>query len=121
MPNNQSPNPRHSIGRQAEAGAARWVEARGGVILARNYFAKGGELDLVAEWYLDLVFIEVRARITAVRWVDPEQTVTFPKQLRIERAARQFLSSYQGRATGIRFDILAWDGSFWKHLPRAWR
>lgn len=118
---NSNTNPRQALGKSAEVLAAQWLTEHGAIVLVRNYRVKGGEIDLVVEWGIDLVFVEVRARISAGRWVRAEETVTFPKQLRIERAARQFLQTYRGRATGIRFDVLAWDGRSWIHLPRAWR
>jgi putative endonuclease len=49
-------------GAQAEETAARFLAARGLVVIARNYRTRQGEVDLVARDGDTLVFVEVRAR-----------------------------------------------------------
>lgn len=101
-------------GRKAEALAERWLTERGLRTLSRNYRCRQGELDLVmADDGEDLVVIvEVRYRRNAT-FGTPEQTVTAGKQRRIVSAARRFLAQHPqaGRAAGVRFDVLALQGS----------
>jgi putative endonuclease len=72
-------------------------------LLACPYVARDGEIDIVADDHGCLVFVEVKARR---RDPHPEDAVTGPKRLRIERAAREYRQRY--RPSGpYRFDILA--------------
>jgi putative endonuclease len=57
------PDPRHELGRRAEAAAAAWLIGKGWRVLARRWRSTAGELDLVC---LDggsvLVAVEVKLR-----------------------------------------------------------
>lgn len=92
-------------------------------VLRKNYRTKSGEIDLVFEQIKDdrveLVILEVRCRREG-SFVDAIESVDFIKRRRIESATRAFLLEYEGPATELRFDILAWDGYSWIHLENAW-
>lgn len=110
-------------GRQIEDLAACWWSARGARIIARNFRFKGGEIDLIieeatSEGAIELVFVEVRAR-AATGWVTGVESVTTGKWRRLSRTALLFLTSYEGEASAVRFDILAWDGREWLHIENA--
>ena len=59
----QEPLDRNRRGREAEAHARRFLEARGLKTLATNYRTRWGEIDLVMEQAGTLVFVEVRTRV----------------------------------------------------------
>ncbi len=101
-------------GRQAHGAfgedlVARWYEARGYEIVARNWRSgRTGEIDLVATAAHVLVFCEVKAR-TNDTFGSPFEAVTAAKQARIRRLAVQWLAE-AGDGLGrrqIRFDVAA--------------
>lgn len=116
----------HEIGKMAEAEAWVYLSARRDLhLLERNYRWKGGEIDLIAEEHFpggrlpELVFVEVRAR-RAGSWVGGVESVDWKKRVRIRRTMEHYLARYDGIADSVRFDVMAWDGWAWFHLPDAW-
>ena len=97
-----------SVGREAEARAARFLVARGYRVVATNVLYKFGELDLVCEADGHLVFVEVRSRAHA-RLGRPEETIDRKKQLRIARAAEAYLVRHP-TTKPCRFDVVAITG-----------
>ena len=95
---------RRTLGADGEAVAARWYEARGGTVLARNWRCAGGELDLVVREGSTIVFCEVKARTTTA-FGSPLEAVTAAKQRRIRRLAAQWLDQSDQRPARIRFDV----------------
>jgi Holliday junction resolvase-like predicted endonuclease len=90
----------------------------------QSYRKRYGEVDLIAEesrpdGAVELVFLEVRLR-SGNGWVNGIESVVSSKRRRIERTARSFLCGYRGRASSIRFDVLAYDGKSWTHCRAAW-
>lgn len=101
-------DPRHRLGHDAEAAAARWLEACGWTVLARRYrSAGGGEVDLIL---LDprrvLVGVEVRAR-RSNRAGAPEETVDPRRARRIGRSLAAFARSGNVPHDGLRVDLVA--------------
>jgi len=125
---------RLGFGHEIEARASEWLLSLGSYrLLEKNFRAKGGEIDLVFEHrrrrgskgaqgreVLELVFIEVRARswdglVSGLESVGPKKTKN------LVRAARTYLARYRGRAHGVRFDIIDWDGRRFLHVADAFR
>ncbi|MGZ3689439.1 MAG: YraN family protein [Bdellovibrionota bacterium] len=110
------------LGARAEREAEKWFATRAGAkLLARNYFCKGGEIDLVFEekresGRTELVFVEVRSR-GDTSWVSAAESVGTGKKMRLSRAIRHFLARYHGPASGLRVDLMAQNGTSWEHLP----
>jgi putative endonuclease len=99
---------RQALGAHGEELAARWYQARGYEVLARNWRSREGELDLVLGRDALVVFCEVKARTTAAFGTGAE-AVTTPKQARLRRLAAAWLAA---NASGvdrrdIRFDVVA--------------
>ncbi len=92
-------------GRAGEDLALAWLEAHGLRCLARNFRARGGELDLVMRDGATLVFVEVRCRRDAGRGTAAE-TVTAIKRRRLIRAAAFYLQRHPSDRP-CRFDVLA--------------
>ena len=98
-------------------------------ILERRFRSSGkfsrGEIDLVVEEIdpetasKELIFVEVRGRSPGAG-VSALESITQAKRKKIEAAAEEYLARYKGSAEEIRFDVLAWDGEEWEHVPSAW-
>ena len=95
-------------GKDAEGRAARYLEEKGYRIVARNWRARRGELDLVAMHDGTLCFVEVRqrgggARVTALESIDRR------KQASLVRAAQEYLLRHGLHRQAARFDVIAID------------
>lgn len=123
-PSGLKPAEKRAFGNRIEERAAQWYTAnRGARVIARNFLKRTGEIDLILEEKLpdgryELVFVEVRARDPR-SWVSGIESVSFPKQRRLQRTAEIFLSQYRGKATRLRFDVMSWDGESWERIHNA--
>ncbi|HET6726234.1 MAG TPA: YraN family protein [Gammaproteobacteria bacterium] len=98
-------------GEDAERLALGAARTRGLALVKRNYRCKVGEIDLICEDGDVLVFIEVRYRRNTDYGLAAE-TVGHRKQMKIIRAAKQFLQRYPAWAVRpMRFDVVAIQGS----------
>jgi len=111
MPRPQLPQPHGRTAAPGEAGAAAesiaaaYLAERGYQLIARNYKTRLGEVDLIVEKGIALVFVEVRSRSSMV--VAPEETVIGGKRRRISLAALEFASTHGLMNRAIRFDIVS--------------
>lgn len=102
--------PHLEAGRAAEAAAARMLERQGYRILRRNFRARGGELDLVAEDGATLAIVEVRYRAGG-RFGGGADSITSAKRRRIVLAARVLLAREPALARRpARFDVVEVSG-----------
>ncbi len=113
-PSNPGPSTK-AQGDAAEALALRWLQARGLVLVHRNFrvargpYARGGEIDLIMRDRDDtLVFVEVRARASRSQG-GAAASVTPAKRRSIVLAARHYLMRVPVPPP-CRFDVLAIDG-----------
>lgn len=99
--------PKHNqqFGKLGEDIAVTYLERKGYKILVRNFRFGRVELDIVAEYENDIVFIEVKTR-TSDQMAYPEQAVGKAKQRNIRLAAEQFLEE-RNITKPARFDIIA--------------
>lgn len=94
--------------------AADHLARLGYEVRARNFQTRGrdefgyaqGEVDIVAERGDVLVFVEVRARRTAV-FGGPEETITAAKRRRVVHAALAWLTHHQIHDRAVRFDVIS--------------
>lgn len=87
-----------------EEQAARYLEARGYAVLARNYRTRFGELDIIAEKDGFLAFVEVKTRKND-RFAAAREAVTPAKQERLRITAELWLQEHPtGRQP--RFDVI---------------
>jgi putative endonuclease len=102
--------PHLALGRAAEAAAARHLERQGYRIVAANFRARGGELDLVAIDGAALAIVEVRYRASD-RYGGAAASVTYDKRRHIVRAARVLLAENPPLAKlPARFDVVEVSG-----------
>ena len=107
-PNDPMTNARQRLGQVGETMAARFLEARGYRIVARNVRADRVEMDLVARRGPLLVFVEVKARASD-RAGSPAEAVDARKQRRLRRGAAAWLAGRPAEARGVRrtrFDVV---------------
>ena len=83
---------------------ARWYEARGYEVLARNWRVREGELDLVVAGPGVVVFCEVKSR-SGDAFGQPFEAVTPAKQARLRRLAMLWLQSAERSWPAVRFDV----------------
>ncbi len=93
------------LGEAGEDAAAAYLEARGYVIVERNWHIREGELDLIARDGETLCIVEVRAK-TRPGLGHPVETVTGPKQRRIVRMAEAYLQQKGLDDVAVRFDVI---------------
>ena len=98
---------RREIGTKKETLAIDFLKTKGVQILDRNFYFSGGELDIVAKDGEYLCFIEVKYRKND-RFGCPEDSVTFAKQKKMIKGARQYLYSKKyPEQIPCRFDVIA--------------
>lgn len=91
------------LGNQGEQLVSDWLEQQQFTILARNFQTRLGEVDIIASKADVVAFVEVKTR--NVEYFPISQTVTFAKQQRIIKAAKQFILTNQLRDKVFRFDV----------------
>ncbi len=96
-----------TIGEYYETMVLRYLRKKGLSVLARNYHAPHGEIDLIVRDQDTLVFIEVKVRRGA-GFGDASEAVDRRKQHNMILAARAFLEGYP-EDLDVRFDVIALD------------
>lgn len=98
------------VGDRGEDLAAAHLEARGWLILDRNYRYERAELDIVCyeptEGGGTIVFVEVKTR-RGLGYGRPEESVTPEKQRTIARVAEAYLYERELLNAPVRFDVVA--------------
>lgn len=96
---------RRYVGNLQELRVQELLQEQGYEILARNFYTRQGEIDLVARKDGYLVFVEVKYRADE-RFGAPEEAVDYRKQKRIIGAARCYMYKHRLPAdTPCRFDV----------------
>jgi putative endonuclease len=99
-------NRNQMLGRWGEEAAARFLQANGYNILARNYRTPHGEIDLLASKDDMLVFVEVKTR-SSHAFAYPEDSVTLRKQAHMLAAAGYYLKQHPECSDTWQFDVIA--------------
>ena len=98
-----------AIGNDAEQIACRYLERRGLKLLQRNFFCRGGEIDLIMQHGDALVFVEVRYR-RCTSYGRAAETVSQRKQGRVIRCAQYYLTRHRVWNAAARFDVVSIEG-----------
>jgi len=93
------------VGSLGEDQAVTWLQEQGVVLVERNWFWRGGELDLILKDGEVLVFAEVKSR-RSQRMGTAAEAVTRNKQRSIVRSAKAWLARNGGFERRIRFDVV---------------
>jgi putative endonuclease len=101
-------DPRQALGMSGESLACAELQRRGYAILERRYRTRFGEIDIVARDGTTIVFVEVKARLTA-DFGGAAAAVTGWKQRRIAQMAVDYLARRRLHECPCRFDVVAID------------
>ena len=99
-------NRRQQFGKKSESIAVRHLRKSGYRILEQNYRTKLGEIDIIAKDKETLVFVEVKARSSAL-FGNPKWAITPRKQKKISMVALYYLKATKQSNAKARFDVVA--------------
>ncbi|MGB9779283.1 YraN family protein [Caldanaerobacter sp.] len=94
-----------AIGSQGEKIAAQYLQKKGYKILEKNFKCKIGEIDLIALYKGQIIFVEVKTR-TSMNFGIPSEAVNFSKQQKILKIAQVYMSISNYKHFQPRFDII---------------
>ena len=101
-----------------EQEAKNYLVKKGYKIVKMNFSCKIGEIDIIAMDKDTLVFVEVKARNTAMFGL-PREAVTAKKLYKIRRIAELYLQRYSTLDQKIRFDVIEILGDKITHIENA--
>ncbi|NTV37422.1 MAG: YraN family protein [Anaerolineaceae bacterium] len=110
---------RQKIGSWGEAEAARYLEAKGMCILARNTRTPYGEIDLVGQMNGFIVMIEVKTRQNEAYGM-PEESITPLKKQHMVNSAMHFLQEHPELGEDWRVDVVAIRRNSHSELEIVW-
>ncbi len=95
----------NDIGQQGEEMARDYLTKKGYKILHNNFRSSNSEVDIVAEWENQLIFVEVKTR-SSVSFGQPEIFVSQEKKRHMKKVARGYIHyiNFNGE---VRFDIIS--------------
>jgi putative endonuclease len=94
------------IGKWGEKWALDYLKAKNYNILAQNYRTQTSEIDIIAEYQNEIVFIEVKVRKKSALSL-PEEAITPAKMKRLIAAAKQWLQESNKENHVARLDVIA--------------
>lgn len=109
---------RRDLGALGERRAEWALRRAGGRVLARNYRTKVGEIDLIIRFGDVIAFVEVKAR-SGNAFGAPAEAVDRKKQMRIAKAAMQYLRENAAPDQRARFDVVEVYKGNVRHIPNA--
>lgn len=109
---------KRQLGDAGEALAAQFLEQKGCVILARNFCAQGGEIDIIAEKDQEIIFVEVKTRQNET-FGHAIESITPKKIARLQIAAWKFLEKNELTHRDFRFDIITITRGKIEHFENA--
>lgn len=98
------------LGQQGEDAACYYLIERDIHIRERNWHGDDCEIDIIADDYGEIIFIEVKTRSTT-DYERPEDAVDANRMYRMSRAAEEYLYRNGLQHNPYRFDIIALVGS----------
>lgn len=99
-------NRKGKIGEFGQKIAADYLISKGYQLLDQNFFTRQGELDLIAGKEGQLIFIEVKTRLSR-KFGLAEEAVSEQKIEKMRQTAHKYLAEKQINSDNFRFDIIA--------------
>ncbi len=97
---------RLKLGARGEEAAVRFLRKMGAKIIARNLRSPVGEIDIVARYKKEILFVEVKTR-SSDQFGSPAEAVGARKQQQIIRTAQWYLQQGHGKKLQPRFDVIS--------------
>ena len=107
-----------AIGNKGEDLAVKFLEDKGLSIIARNYYMRGGEIDIIFADGDTTVFCEVKQRASS-KFGEPSQAVDIHKQRKICKAALDYSVKNKNLDENYRFDIIEIIDKYVNHIENA--
>lgn len=98
------------VGQAAEHFARDYLVSKGLSFVQSNFYCKQGEIDLIMKERDSLVFVEVRYRSSSA-FGSAAESVTYPKQQKVLRAAEYYLMQHRIPNHFCRFDVIGIAGN----------
>ena len=95
----------HELGKFGENEAVEYLKEKGYKILERNFYCKRGEIDIIALDKKEIVFVEIKSRIS-LKYGLPSEAVTKKKIDHILKTAEYFLYSRNLENENTRIDVI---------------
>ncbi len=92
------------LGDFGEDVAEKYLKKKRYKILCRNYQNRYGEIDIIARYKKDIIFVEVKTRPDNV-FGSPAEYVTYGKRLKISKCAKWYMAE-NNMDCGARFDVI---------------
>jgi len=86
--------------------AANYLQKKGYDILAEKYFAKVGEIDLIVQKNGQIIFVEVKTRLSN-KFGLPEEAIDEFKKEKLYAAGLKYLEEVQIKNENFRWDCVA--------------
>ena len=99
---------KRKVGAGKEGLAAEYLANQGYKILKKNFYCRGGEIDIIALDGKELVFVEVKARRTGEFGIGAD-SVGYYKQKKITNTAELYLNMTKVKYESCRFDVASVD------------
>lgn len=93
------------IGRKAEEAASDFLVDKGYILLEKNWRWKKAEIDIIARYGDELVFIEVKGR-SSIKYGNPELAISPQKRLLMVDASTRYMEIIN-HEWAIRFDVIS--------------
>ncbi|MDP5189264.1 YraN family protein [Rheinheimera baltica] len=99
----------NTLGQLSEQLALDYLQRQGLTLLQQNFRCKAGEIDLVMQDGVCLVFVEVKYRASNA-FGGAAAAVTVSKQQKLLRASRWYLQQHKLTEQACRLDVIAIEG-----------
>lgn len=96
---------KHEIGKIGEELATKYLKSLGYSIIAKNFKARHGEIDIIAKDKNEIVFIEVKTR-TNIKYGKPIEAVNELKQKHLINTVNYYLYKNHSENKFIRIDVI---------------
>ncbi|MGL5150007.1 MAG: YraN family protein [Clostridium sp.] len=93
------------IGKYGEDLAEDFLKSNGYLIIERNYYLAGGEIDIVCFKNGIMIFVEVKSRYDS-SFISPCESVNKSKKEKIIRTANKYINNYNLWNLLFRFDVI---------------